>query len=121
MKSKRLHTLNLYQRTATGGKDHERSATRIYVVSNPAAPAGVNDAVMLLVDEDLPGYKDYVKPYGHIRITHPALMAGSWDDIRRDMLKAAERWLIGSKKAVHNDWGVLFWLGKETKTTSTAG
>jgi len=121
MKSKQLHTLNFYQRTATGGKDAARNATRVYVASNPEAPAGVNDAVMLLVDEDLPGYKDYVKLYGHIRITHPALMAGSWNEIKRDMMDAAERWLIGSKMAVHNDWGVLFWRGGEAKTTSTAG
>jgi len=85
--------LKLTQRTAVGNDDSGQSKVYLYLDDYGLLPTCKDD------DYDV-----------EVTVTHPYIMAGSWDDIKRDVAiiidqRLADRGILG-----RNDYGFASWL-----------
>lgn len=86
------------QRTATGRDQSE--ATTVYAYRLPG------DNLWVTTDRvDFSGWEIQAE----YTISHPWLMAGTWEEIRVTFCRMVERDLENSGSLVENDWGEKFW------------
>lgn len=86
------------QRTATG-RDQSAKA-EVYAYRLP------DDTLWVTEDcEDFPGWKIQAE----YTISHPWIMAGTWEEIRATFRRMVERDLWANGYLVENKWGTRFW------------
>lgn len=99
-----IYTIRFVQRTATGLDGSGR--TVIWCVPSQEPFAWGTGAVDWIV-----GGRKPADALAKIIIVHPALMAGSPDEIHSEFIRAARRKLRDDRMISVNDYGVEFWEG----------
>lgn len=90
--------LQFAQFTATGRDQSAKTVVYAYRLSD--------DTLWVTTDrEDFPGWEIQAE----YTISHPWLMAGTWEEIRATFCRMAERDLWENGHLVENDWGTRFW------------
>ena len=84
-----IPAIEMYQGTATGGKNAERDTTIFHLVED--------DCWVHAVEESVLGDRD---SYGQVHVNHPAIMLGAWEEVSNDMRLTVEEALY--------DAGVIF-------------
>ena len=90
--------LPFIQCTATGRDQSAKTVVYAYRLSD--------DTLRVTPDqEDFPGWKIQAE----YTISHPWIMAGTWEGIRATFCRMVERDLWKNGYLVENDWGTRFW------------
>ena len=90
--------LPFIQCTATGRDQSAKTVVYAYRLSD--------DTLWVTPDhEDFPGWEIQAE----YTISHPWLMAGTWEEIRATFCRMVERDLWKNGCLVENDWGTRFW------------
>jgi len=102
MKRNILATITATQpRIATG---HDDSAETLMAIITDA-----NDAIQVIPqDRWKRDWKGYATHHGLIRIKHPEIMAGTWEEIHGDMARLVSKWMDENGLVSENDYGVRF-------------
>lgn len=98
-----IPTIKVYQITATGGKEARRSTTTMHVYCTSDGYPGL--VITGKYSEDGIDYR------GPVRIQHPHIMAGSWQEMLREFRAIITNALAEAKLIEQNDYG--FWLWHE--------
>ena len=105
--------VNVYQRTATGGSTG--AVTTIYAMSLAAI---AEDAGVYLDTVDWAiAYPNIYQVYATIRIHHPVIMWGGYNEILQDYYRIAIQSIMDCGMAAYNDQYMPVWtLDMETST-----